>query len=78
MEWIFEGVTLIFAGRLTAAVSRVRGDSSTTAIVASAGLLSVTAVISLRTAGHNTFIAYRLCAASLPTSAILLLAAIAT
>ena len=61
MEWIFEGVTLIFAGMLTAAVSLVGDDSSTTAIVASAGLLIVTAVISPRTAGRNTFIAYRLC-----------------
>ena len=67
MEWIFEGVTLIFAGMLTAAVSRVRDDSSTTATAAYAALLIVTTVISLRTAGRNTFIAYRLCAASLAT-----------
>jgi hypothetical protein len=78
MEWIFEGVTLIFAGKLTAAVSRVSDDSSTTATAACIALLIVTTVISLRTAGRNTFIACRLCAASLATSAILLLAAIAT
>ena len=76
-EWIFEGVTLIFAGMLTAAVARVRHDSSTTATAAYAALLIVTTVISLRTAGRNTFIAYR----STPraaTSAILLLTAIGT
>ncbi len=49
---------------LTAAVSRVRDDSSTTATAAYAALLIVTTAISLRTAGRNTFIAYGLCAAS--------------
>ena len=78
MEWIFEGIMLIIAGVLTAAVSRVRDDSSTNATAAYAGLLRVTAVISPRTASRNTFIAYRLYATSLATSAILLLAAIAT
>ena len=32
--WIFEGVTLVFAGVLTAAVSLVGGDGSTTVTVA--------------------------------------------
>ena len=81
MEWIFEGVTLIFAGMLTAAVSLVGDDMSTTATVAfiaTAALLIVMAVISLLTAGRNTFIAYRLCAPIFSASAILLLAAAAT
>jgi hypothetical protein len=81
MEWIFEGVTLIFAGMLTAAVSLAGDDSSATATVAfiaTAALLIVMAVISLLTAGRNTFIAYRLCAPIFSASAILLLAAAAT
>jgi hypothetical protein len=81
MEWIFEGVTLIFAGLLTAAVSLAADNNSVTATVAftaTAALLIVMAVISLLTAGRNTFIAYRLCAPIFSASAILLLAAAAT
>jgi hypothetical protein len=76
MEWIFEGVTLIFAGALTAAVSLAGDDSSMTATVAFvviAALLLVMAAISLLTAGRNRFIAYRLCAPIFSASAILLL-----
>lgn len=81
MEWIFEGVTLIFAGTLTAAVSLVGDDSSVTATVTFiviAALLIVMAVISLLTAGRNRFIAYRLCAPIFSASAIMLLAAAVT
>ncbi len=81
MEWIFEGVTLIFAGVLTAAASLAADSSSVTATVAfivTAALLIVMAVISLLTAGRNRFIAYRLCAPIFSASAILLLAAAAT
>lgn len=81
MEWVFEGVTLIFAGALTAAVSLAADNNSVTATVAfivTAALLIVMAVISLLTAGRNTFIAYRLCAPIFSASAILLLAAAAT
>jgi Co/Zn/Cd efflux system component len=60
MEWIFEGVALIFAGMLTAAVARVRDDGSTTPTAAYAALLIVATVISVRTAVRNTLIAYRL------------------
>jgi hypothetical protein len=80
MEWIFEGVTLIFAGVLAAAVALAGDNRSTTATVAfiaTAALLIVMAVISLLTAGRNTFIAYRLCAPIFTASAILLLAAAA-
>jgi hypothetical protein len=69
------------AGLLTAAVSLAGDDRSTTATVAfaaTAALLIVMAVISLLTAGRNTFIAYRLCAPIFSASAILLLAAAAT
>ncbi len=58
MEWIFEGVTLIFAGVLAAAVSLAAGNSSATATVAftvTAALLLMMAVISLLTAGRNKF-----------------------
>jgi hypothetical protein len=81
MEWIFEGLTLIFAGLLTAAVSLIGDDrpaTATAAFIATAVLLIVMAVISLLTAGRNTFIAYRLCAPIFTASAILLLAAAAT
>jgi chromate transport protein ChrA len=78
MEWIFEGVTLIFAGLLTAAVLLLGDSTSTTTTVvcvAIAALLLAMAVISLLTAGRNTFIAYRLCAPIFTASAILLAAA---
>jgi hypothetical protein len=52
-EWILEGVTLIFAGVLTATAARVRDDSSTTPTAAYAALLIVTTVISPRTAHRN-------------------------
>lgn len=78
MEWIYEGITLIFAGLVTGAVSLIGDDTSTTATVvyiSVAGLLLVMAVISLVTAGRNHFIAYRLCAPIFSGGAILLLVA---
>jgi hypothetical protein len=81
MEWILEGVTLIFAGLLTAAVTLAGDPSSTTATVvyvATAGLLVVMAAVSALTAGRNRFLAYRLCAPIFLTSAVLLAAAAAT
>jgi hypothetical protein len=81
MEWILEGVTLIFAGALTAAITLIGDNTSTTATVAyvaTAGLLIVMAVVSFLTAGRNTFVVYRLCAPIFTASAILLLAAAAT
>ena len=78
MEWILEGVTLIFVGFLTAAVTLLGDPSSTTATVAyiaSAGLLVVMAAVSVLTAGRNEHIAYRLCAPIFATSAALLVAA---
>ena len=81
MEWVFEGVTLIFAGLLTAAVTMVGDRTSTTATVvylAVAALLVVMAAISLVTAGRNSFIAYRLCAPIFGCCAVLLLAASVT
>lgn len=80
MEWIYEGITLIFAGLVTATVSLIGDDTSTTATVTYAGiagLLLVMAVISLMTAGRNRFIAYRLCAPIFSVGAILLLVAAA-
>lgn len=80
MEWIYEGTTLIFAGLVTAAVSLIGDDTSTTATAAYvgiAGLLLIMAVISLMTAGRNGFIAYRLCAPIFSAGAILLLVAAA-
>jgi len=81
MEWILEGVTLIFVGLLTTAVTFLGEASSTTAAVtylASAGLLVVMSAVSLLTAGRNQHIAYRLCAPIFTTCAILLVAAAAT
>lgn len=80
MEWIYEGVTLIFSGLLAAAVSLIGDDTSTTATVvyvSIAGLLLVMAVISLLTAGRNRFFAYRLCAPIFSAGAVLLLVAAA-
>jgi hypothetical protein len=80
MEWILEGVTLIFAGALTAAITLIGDNTSTTATVAyvaTAGLLIVMAAVSFLTAGRNTFVVYRLCAPIFTSSAILLVAAAA-
>ena len=80
MEWIFEGVTLMFVGVLTLAVTLVGDDTSTTVTVvyvAVAMLLLAMAVISLLTAGRNTFIVYRLCVPIFGCCAVLLLAAAA-
>jgi hypothetical protein len=57
MEWSLEGVTLIFAGTLTAAISLAGDDGSitaTVACVATAALLIVMAVISLLTRPGST------------------------
>jgi len=57
MEWSLEGVTLIFAGTLTAAVSLAGDDgpiTATVAYVATAALLIVMAVISLLTRPGST------------------------
>ena len=81
MEWILEGVTLIFVGLLTTAVTLLGDPGSTTAAetyLASAGLLVVMSAVSLLTAGRNEHIAYRLCAPIFTASAILLAAAAAT
>jgi hypothetical protein len=80
MEWIFEGVTLMFVGLLTAAVTFIGDDTSKTATVVyvtTASLLIVMAIISLLTAGRNTFIAYRLCAPIFTFCAALLVVAAA-
>jgi hypothetical protein len=80
MEWILEGVTLMFAGLLTVAVTFLGDDTSTTATVVYvtvAVLLLAMAVISLLTAGRNTFIAYRLCAPIFGCCSVLLFAAAA-
>jgi hypothetical protein len=81
MEWILEGVTLIFAGVLTAAVTLAGDPSSSTATVvyvATAGLLVAMAAVSLLTAARNRHLAYRLCAPIFLASAVLLAAAAAT
>ena len=75
MGWLFEGVPLVFAGVLTAAVSLVGDDGSTTVTVAYADP-HVTAVSSLLAAARSTLIAYG-SARRASTNAILLLAAMA-
>jgi len=63
MEWIIEGVALIFIGVLVALVTYVDRSSAVSQTVcwASFGALNVLSLVSLFTGFKNPFIAFRLC-----------------
>ena len=76
MEWINEGVTLIFIGMLTAAVTLV-GPTSLTARTAywlAFIMLNALSVISLFTGFKVKFLPYRLCPIIFTGSSLLILA----
>jgi hypothetical protein len=63
MEWIAEGVFLIFIGILVALVTYIDHDSQISHIVywASFGTLNLLSLVSLFTGFRNSFIAFKLC-----------------
>jgi predicted RND superfamily exporter protein len=75
MEWIVEGVSLIFIGVVVLGVSFIDAASNTAAFVflASAGILIVLALVSLFTGFKVNFLPFKLCPVLFTTSAILIL-----
>ena len=75
MEWIVEGVCLIFIGIIVLGVSFIDISSDTTAFVfiASSGALVVLAIVSLFTGFKVNFFPFKLCPVLFTTSAILIL-----
>ena len=75
MEWIVEGVSLIFIGIVVLGVSFIDISSDTTAFVfiASSGALVVLAIVSLFTGFKVNFLPFKLCPVLFTTSAILIL-----
>lgn len=75
MEWINEGVTLIFIGFIIAGVTYSGADNmvSEFIFIASAAVLIVLAVVSLFTGFKVNFIPFKLCPFLFTASAILIL-----
>ena len=76
MEWIVEGVSLIFIGIVVLGVIFIDAASDIAAFVfiSSAGILIVLALVSLFTGFKVNFLPYKLCPVLFTTSAILILA----
>ena len=74
MEWIVEGVSLIFIGVVVFGVSFIDAVSETAAFVfiASAAVLIVLALVSLFTGFKVKFLPFKLCPVLFTTSAILI------
>jgi hypothetical protein len=75
MEWIVEGVALIFIGVLTASVTYAdrTGVVSTVVYWLSFGALNTLSVISLFTGFHVSFVPFKLCPFIFTTSSILMI-----
>ena len=75
MEWIVEGVSLIFIGVLVAVVTAIdaRADVATAVYIVSAVGLLVLALVSLFTGFKVRFLPFRLCPFILTLSAVLVL-----
>ncbi|MFC1650154.1 hypothetical protein ACFL2X_01150 [Candidatus Latescibacterota bacterium] len=75
MEWIIEGVALIFIGVLTASVTAIGPSGAVTGAVYSitAGCLIVLAIVSVFTGFRIHFLPFRLCPFIFGTSAALIL-----
>jgi len=76
MEWILEGVALIFVGLLVALVTFVdpTGTASRAVYWSAFGVLNIFSAVSLFTGFRNSFIAFRLCPLIFTGSSILVLA----
>jgi len=75
MEWITEGITLIFVGILVAVVTCLDRHSlvSHTVYWLSFGLLNTLSILSLFTGFNNSFIAFKLCPFIFTGSSLLIL-----
>lgn len=75
MEWIIEGVTLVFIGVLVATVTIIDPASvvSLTVYILSAFILIVLAIVSLFTGFRVDFLPFKLCPLVFTVSAILIL-----
>lgn len=75
MEWIVEGVSLIFMGLIVAGVTFINRDSNVSAFIyiVSALMLLVLAVVSLFTGFKVNFLPFKLCPFLFTISAILIL-----
>ena len=75
MEWIVEGVSLVFIGIVVLGVNFIDATSHNTAFVflASAGVLIILALVSLFTGFKVNFLPFKLCPVFFTTSAILIL-----
>jgi hypothetical protein len=77
MEWIAEGLTLIFIGLLVLLITVLEGTDNSVSIFtyrASAVMLIVMAILSLFTGARIPFIPYKLCPPIFTTAAILFIA----
>ena len=76
MEWIVEGVTLIFIGVLVSAVNLIDPEAvvSSAVYILSAVMLIVLALVSLFTGFRINFLPFRLCPFIFGASAVLILA----
>ncbi len=76
MEWILEGVSLIFIGILVAMVTYVDPSNSISRLVywVSFGFLNAFSIVSLFTGFRNSFVAFRLCPFIFTASSLLILA----
>ncbi|MBT8387073.1 MAG: hypothetical protein KJO12_06640 [Ignavibacteria bacterium] len=74
MEWIVEGVSLIFIGIIVLGVGLIDATSNVAAFVylTSAGVLIILAVVSLLTGFKVNFLPFKLCPVLFTTSAILI------
>lgn len=75
MEWIIEGVSLIFTGIIVAGITIIGEVSNVAAFVyvSSSGFLIVLAVISLFTGFNVKFLPFKLCPVLFALSAVLIL-----
>jgi predicted RND superfamily exporter protein len=75
MEWIVEGVSLIFIGIVVLGVNFTDATSDNAAFVflASAGILIILALVSLFTGFKINFLPFKLCPMLFTTSALLIL-----
>lgn len=75
MEWITEGVTLIFIGFIVAGITYIGADNNVSSFIylSSAAVLIVLAVISLFTGFKVNFIPFKLCPILFTLSAVLIL-----
>ena len=76
MEWITEGIALIFIGVLVSVVTLIDAGSQVSRAVyfTSSGVLIILALVSLATGFRVNFVFYKLCPFIFGTSALLFLA----